>query len=133
MRVQMRKLLLLGCLVVTGCAVTHEPSEGNQLVTNIVVKLPPEQTYKNLVRAAKEKCFPLAIDAQFYPVTNAADVSFSSQFDGQSRIVWINIGIKPINEDSAVTLQYRGKKNEFIEPATKWMNGQDAKCPINMR
>jgi len=38
-----------------------------------------------------------------------------------------------MNQDSAVTLQYRGKKNEFIEPTIKWLNGQDAKCPINMR
>lgn len=129
----MKKLLLLSCIIFSGCAVTHEPSDSNQLVTNVIVQLPPEQSYKNLVSAAKEKCFPLAIDAQFYPTTNAADVSFSSQFDGQSRIVWINIGIKALNDASAVTMQYRGKKNEFIEPSVRWMNGQDAKCPINMR
>ena len=129
----MKKLFLLACLVLSGCAVTHEPSETNQLVTNIVVPLPPEQSYKNLVRSAKEKCFPLTIDAQFYSNTNAGDVSLISQFDGQSRIVWMNIGINPMNQDSAVTLQYRGKKNEFIEPTIKWLNGQDAKCPINMR
>lgn len=129
----MKKLLLIAAVALSGCAVSIEPTEENQRAINVLVKLPPAQAYQNLVRAAKEKCFPMVIDAQFYTNTNAGDISLVSQFDGQIRLVWLNVAIKPTGDDSAVTLQHRGKVSEFVEPSIKWMNGQDAKCPINMR
>jgi len=118
-------------LTLVGCAANIKPTEGNQIVTNVLVKVPPEQAYQNLVRAAKDKCYPLTVDAQFYQTNNSGDVSFISQFDAVNRIVWMVFTIKPHNEGAAVSMAYMGRKNEFIEPSIKWLNGQDAKCPVS--
>lgn len=127
----MKKLLLLLLVALTGCASNIKPTVDDQISTNVVVPLAPAQVYQNLVRSSKQKCYPLTIDAQFYQNTNSGDVSFISQFDAMNRITWIIFEIKPLNDATAVTMMYKGRKNEFIEPSIKWMNGEDAKCPVS--
>lgn len=127
----MKKLVLLLAIVLAGCASNIRPTEDHQIVSNVVIDATPAQAYQNLVRSAKEKCYPLTVDAQFYQATNAGDVSFISQFDAMNRITWVVFAIKPMGDKTAVSIRYRGPKNEFIEPAIKWLNGQDAKCPLS--
>lgn len=127
----MTKTILVLLATLTGCASNIKPTVDDQIATNVVVPLAPAQVYQNLVRSSKQKCYPLTIDAQFYQNTNSGDVSFISQFDAMNRITWIIFEIKPLNDSTAVTMMYKGRKNEFVEPAIKWMNGEDAKCPVS--
>ena len=125
--------LIIAAVAVSGCAFQIAPTENNQTISNVVVKLPPERTFQNLVREARTRCFPLTVDAQFYQGTQEGDVSFVTNYDASTQLVWAVFAIRPIGQDSAVTIRSPGRIKEFFEPATKWMNGEDAPCPVDRR
>lgn len=117
----------------SGCATQFTPTENFQSTSNVIVNLPPEKTYQNLVRAARENCFPMTVEAQFYQNTQQGDVSFATYFDTLNSIVWAKYAIVPSGVDSAVTISSPGKVKEFFAPSVEWMNGRAAKCPIDRR
>lgn len=126
-------LFVIAAVAISGCAVQIAPTDSNQTVSNIVVKLPPERTYQNLVRATRERCFPATIDAEFFQNSQEGDVSISTNYDVSTQVVWATFRLRPIGQDTAVTMRSPGRIREFFEPATKWMNGAEAPCPIDRR
>jgi len=122
-----RWLTVFMAVAISGCAnFTLEEAKTQQNTVNIQTS--SEAAYRKLTDAAKERCYTLQVEAQYYPEAREGVISLVTRSD-TLRFTWVKFEVKPAGADATITTTYRMDFPKFSNAAAAWSRDSSAPCP----
>lgn len=118
-------------LFVSGCAANYPLAESNPQQAVVKVAGTAESNYRSILGFARESCYKMATEAQYYPDAKEGEITLTTLLNGgKIKVVWMRFDIKQIETESEVTITYRKKSTDFRDSGLLWAKGNAAPCPV---